>query len=161
MAKLWTTAATFALLLAPLSAHADWIVEGSVGSGFRFEPTPVERIPTNVMIAGGLSFPVVKLELGLVGNLTDVEDSKFDLDLRPMLVVKPPLLPIYGRAILGVSGLVEGPAALTYGGAVGVRLGALGVGGFFEAGALSRRIELEGKDQDIWVAEGRLGIYWD
>lgn len=161
MTKLTPALAALALLLSPLTARAGWMFEGSAGSGFRFEPTPVERIPTNLMLAGGYSFPVIKLELGLVGNLADVEHSKFDLDLRPMIVVKPPLFPVYARGILGVSGLVEGPSALTYGAALGVRLGALGLGVFAEAGVLSRRLEIENREKDTWMAEGRLGVYWD
>ncbi len=161
MAKLSSSLVAFALLLAPYTARAGWLVEASAGSGFRWEPGPVERIPTNLMLTGGYSLPVVKFELGLVGNLTDVENSKFDLDLRPMLVIKPPLFPMYARAILGVSGLVEGPAHVNYGGALGVRIGALGVGGFLEAGALSRRIEIDDQKKDSWIAEGRVGIYWD
>ena len=151
-----------ALAAAPAMARAGAVFEGSVGSGVRWQPSPVERIPTNVMLAGGYSFAgILKLELGVVGNLADVKHSKFDLDLRPMIVLKPPVLPFYARGILGVSGLVEGPAALNYGGAVGVRMGALGVGAFLEAGALSRRVKVNGENKDTWVAEGRLGVYWD
>ncbi len=161
MAKLFSALVATALLAAPLSARAGGLIEGSVGSGFRWDPTPVERIPTNLMLTAGYSFPIVKLELGVVGNLSDVKGSKFDLDLRPMLVVKPPLLPFYGRAIVGMSGLVEGPARFNYGGALGVRIGALGVGAFLEAGALSRRVKVADKERDTWMAEGRLGVYWD
>jgi hypothetical protein len=114
------------------------------------------------MLTGGYSFAgVLKLELGVVGNLGDVKDSKFDLDLRPMVVIAPPIIPFYLRGILGVAGLVSGPESLNYGGALGARLGALGVGAFLEAGALSRRIKIGGEHKDAWVAEGRLGIYFD
>ncbi len=161
MAKPLPAVVAAALLLAPLSAHAGLVFEGSAGSGFTLSPNAGDRIPTNLMLAGGYSFPVVRLELGVVGNLADVSNSKFDLDLRPMLMVKPPLFPLYGRVIAGVSGLVEGPSSFTYGGAVGVRLGAVGVGAFLEAGALTKRMKVNAKDKDVWFAEGRLGIYWD
>ena len=160
MAKLFPALVASALLLAPLSARAGLVFEGSAGSGFTLSPHAGDRIPTNLMLAGGYSFPVVRLELGVVGNLADVSHSKFDLDLRPMLMVKPPLFPLYARVIAGVSGLVEGPSAFTYGGALGVRLG-LGVGAFVEAGALAKRMKVNAKDKDVWFAEGRLGIYWD
>ncbi len=78
-----------------------------------------------------------------------------------MIVVKPPLFPVYARGILGVSGLVEGPSSLSYGAALGVRIGALGLGAFIEAGALAKRIKVNDKDKDAWFAEGRLGVYWD
>ena len=42
-----------------------------------------------------------------------------------------------------------------------VRLGALGVGAFLEAGAVAKRLRIEDKDKDVWYAEGRLGVYWD
>jgi len=161
MAKLFSTLVASVLILAPLSARAGLVFEGSAGSGLTLSPHSGDRIPTNVMLTGGYSFPIVKLELGVVGNLADVEHSKFDLDLRPMLVVKPPLLPVYARAIVGVSGLVEGPSSFNYGGALGLRIGALGVGAFVEAGALSKRIKVNDKNKDAWYAEGRLGIYWD
>ncbi len=162
MSRLCSLSLALVMLAGPAVARAGTIIEGSVGSGFRWDPSPVERIPTNVMLAAGYSFAsVLKLELGVVGNLADVKHSKFDLDLRPMIVLKPPVLPFYVRGILGVSGLVEGPAALNYGGALGVRLGLLGVGAFLEAGALSRRVKFNGENKDSWVAEGRLGVYWD
>jgi hypothetical protein len=155
-----SAALALALLALPAAARAGAILEGSVGSGVRLNPSPVERIPTNLMLAGGYSFGIVKLELGLLGDLADVKHSKFDLDLRPMVVLKPPLLPIYLRGILGVSGLVEGPAAVSYGAALGSRIG-LGIGAFLEAGALSRKAKIGGLDKDTWIAEGRLGFYWD
>jgi len=161
MAKLISALVALALSLAPLSARAGTIWEGSVGSGFRWQPSPVERIPTNVMLAVGYSMPVFKLELGAMGNLADVKHSKFDLELRPMLVVKPPVLPFYARAIVGVSGLVQKPVGFVYGAAVGVRMGVAGVGAFLEAGAVSKRLEIDDKDENVWIAEGRLGVYWD
>lgn len=162
MAKLWSGLVALALVLGPASARAGGVFEASVGSGVRWDPSPTERIPTNLMLTGGYSFAgMLKLELGVVGNLNDVKHSKFDLDLRPMVVVAPPVLPIYLRGILGVSGLVEGPQALNYGGALGVRIGALGLGAFLEAGALSRRIKIGSEKKDAWMAEGRLGVYFD
>jgi hypothetical protein len=162
MARLCSVTMALALLAGPAVARAGGIFEASAGSGFRWDPQPVERIPTNVMLAAGYSFAsVLKLELGVVGNLADVKQSKFDLDLRPMVVLKPPVLPFYARGILGVSGLLEGPQALNYGGALGVRIGLMGMGAFLEAGALSRRVKIAGENKDAWMAEGRLGFYWD
>ncbi len=161
MAKLFPAFVLAALLLAPLSAHADWMVEGSAGSGLTLSPHSGDRIPTNLMLAPGYKLSIARFQLGVVADLADVKHSKFDLDLRPMLMVKPPLLPFYGRAIVGVSGLVEGPSALHYGGAVGARIGALGKGAFIEAGALSKRIKVNDKNKDAWFAEGRIGFYWE
>jgi len=163
MAKLLSAAVALALFLTPFSAHAGGIFEGSLGSGLRWDPKPTERIPTNVMIAAGYSFPIVKLELGALANLADVEDSEFDVDLRPMIVVKPPLFPLYVRGILSYSNLIEGPKTFGYGAALGLRIGppAVGVGAFLEAGALTKKVKFGDVEEDVWFAEGRLGVYWD
>ena len=68
MAKLFSAAVALALCLSPLSARAGGLFEGSVGSGLRWDPKPTERIPTNVMLTAGYSFPVVKLELGALAR---------------------------------------------------------------------------------------------
>jgi len=148
-------------LLIPALARGGSVFELSAGSGLRWEPAPVERVPTNVMLAGGYSFGVLKLELGMVGDFSDVKNSKFDLDLRPMMVLQPPVLPFYLRGMAGVSRLVEGPAQFSYGAALGARMGLAGVGAFLEAGALSRRVRIDGREKDSFIAEGRLGVYWD
>lgn len=128
---------------------------------------PVERIPTNLMIAPGVSVAgMLKLELGVLGNLGDVKGSKFDVDLRPMVVIAPPLFPMYGRAIFAVTDLANGPRKIQYGGALGVSFGALGFGGFVEAGLLPRVVEVTDatgakSDKTYWLAEGRVGVYWD
>jgi len=163
MAKLLSAAVALALFLSPVSARAGGVLEGSLGSGFRWDPKPTERIPTNVMLAAGYSFPIVKLELGALANLADVENSEFDVDLRPMIVVKPPLFPLYVRGILSYSNLIEGPKTFGYGGAVGLRIGppVVGVGAFLEAGALTKKVKVGDLEEDVWFAEGRLGVYWD
>jgi hypothetical protein len=167
MKRLVLTAAALALLLGPAAAHAGWLVEASVGSGFRYDPSPTERTPTNIMIAPGFSFAgMLKLELGVVGNLGDVKGSKFDLDLRPMVVVAPPLFPLYLRGIFAVTNLTDGPQKVQYGGALGMSFGALGFGAFIEAGLVPRVVEVVDatgakSDKTFWLAEGRLGAYWD
>lgn len=162
MAKLFSAAVALALSLSPIAARAGGLFEGSVGSGLRWDPEPTERVPTTVMLAAGFSFPVVKLELGALANLADVEDAKFDIDLRPMIVVKPPLFPLYFRGILSYGNLIEGPKTFGYGAALGVRIGPpIGVGAFLEAGALTKKVKVGDVENDVWFAEGRLGVYWD
>jgi hypothetical protein len=167
LARLGLSALALGLALLATPAAAGGLVEVSAGSGFRFSPSPIERIPTNVMLTGGYAFTdMLKLELGVAGNLADVKGSKFDLDFRPMVVISPPLMPVYARGILGVGGILEKPRHLVYGGALGLSLGALGVGAFVEAGALSRRVDWPNSSgtgttkKDIWMAEGRIGIYF-
>jgi hypothetical protein len=160
-------AALATLAAAPTTARAGVVFELSGGAGARLRPEPIERTPTNIMFAGGFSFAgMLKLELGLVGNLTDVKDSKFDLGLRPMLVISPPLVPLYVRGIVAVNGLVDGPVKYQYGGALGLSFGLFGIGVFLEAGYVPGEIEVVQPDgttkkERAKLAEGRLGAYWD
>ena len=80
MAKLFSALVASALLLAPLSARAGLLFEGSVGSGLTLSPHSGDRIPTNLMLTGGYSFPVVKLELGVLakGRGGLIENSTFE-----------------------------------------------------------------------------------
>jgi hypothetical protein len=167
MKRLFLTAAALAVLAVPTASRAGLVVELSAGSGFRWDPKPTERTPTNVMIAPGVSFAgMLKLELGVVANLADVEGSDFDIDLRPMIVVAPPILPLYVRGIFAVTNLANGPQKIQYGGALGVAFGLFGVGAFLEAGIVPRVVEVPtatGGKRDVTyrLAEGRLGVYWD
>ncbi len=160
---------TLGLLASPAAARAGFLFEGSVGSGVRAGIGSAERIPTNVMATVGYGFAgMLKLELGALANLGDAKASfstggnKVDWDLRPMIVLSPPLLPFYIRGIAGVTSLKVKPAKFTYGGALGVGFGLFGVGAFAEAGAMQHRYEIAvpggtvGKD--AWQLEGRLGF---
>ena len=83
------------LVLVPIVAKAGPLVEFSLGQGYRLSPSPVDAQGVNFMVAPGYSLAagMLKLELGIVGNVSDVQHREFDLNLRPMLVVSPPLLP--------------------------------------------------------------------
>lgn len=161
-----------ALALVPAPASAGFGVEVSAGSGVQLSPS-VERTPVNVMVAPGYGLAgLLRLELGLVGNLGDVQNSKFDLELRPMVVISPPLFPLYLRAIFAVQNLVDGPTTLAYGGALGLSFGLAGVGLFVEAGVLPRNAKVAvatglpvfgatgvaTRDEFRWFLEGRAGL---
>jgi hypothetical protein len=143
------------LCLAPV-ARAGFIIEGSVGKGAKVSPSPVKATQTNIMIAPGITFlSLLRLEVGLLNELPDVKDSKYNLEIRPMLVVAPPILPLYGRVIFAVTNLLNGPTTVAYGAAGGLKIGVGPVGVFAEAGFLPRS-----RDSKInWVIEGRLGAY--
>jgi hypothetical protein len=149
--------AALALVLCSLAvapaARAGIVVEGSVGKGVKVSPSPVTAEQTNVMIAPGVSFPFVKLELGFAWDLPDLKDSKSNLELRPMVVIAPPIIPLYGRVIFAVTNLLEGKTTVAYGAAAGLSFGLGPIGVFAEAGFLPRS-----RDSKInWVIEGRLG----
>ena len=163
---------TLALVSSPLAARAGGLLfEASVGSGVRAGIGDTERIPTNVMATLGYGFTdMLKLEVGALANLGDVSASyaaggtKVDVDVRGMVVVSPPLFPLYVRGIAGVTSLKAKPAKFTWGGAVGVGFGLFGIGAFGEVGAMQHTYQIPvpvtGPDQEKkgWQIEGRLGI---
>ncbi len=139
------------------NAHAGWVIEGSVGKGGRVND-PRGWEPTNLMFAPGYQFlGIFRAQLGLVADLGDVKNSKFDLQLRPMLGIYPPILPLYGRAIFAFQHLIHGPRQVAVGGAVGIKLGLplIGLGVFGEVGMLPRFASTTQA-----VVEGRLGAFW-
>jgi hypothetical protein len=141
------------LLAVGPAARAGWIVEGSVGKGVSVSPKPVTATQTNIMIAPGYTvLDILRLEVGVLAALPDVKASKFDLEFRPMLVVAPPILPIYGRAIFAVANVLH-KTQIAYGAAAGLKLGVGPVGVFAEAGLLPRSVS----SKIYWVIEGRIG----
>jgi hypothetical protein len=172
MKKLTLGLLALTLVASPVAARAAGLLfEGSVGSGLRAGVGATERIPTNLMATLGYGFAdVLKLEVGALASLGDVKSSfsttgsKVDVDLRGMVVISPPLFPIYLRGIAGVASLKQKPATFTYGAALGVGFGLLGVGAFGEVGAMQHRYQIAlpagggtvGKDG--WQIEGRLGF---
>jgi hypothetical protein len=143
------------LLAAAPAAKAGIIVEGSVGKGAKLGPSPVKAEQTNIMIAPGVTFPFLRLELGFAWDTPDLKDSKSNLELRPMVVIAPPILPLYGRVVFAVTNLIEGKTTVAYGGALGLSFGLGPIGIFAEAGLLPR----SRASQINWVVEGRLGAY--
>jgi hypothetical protein len=140
------------------TAQAGWVIEGSVGKGGRVnEPKGWE--PTNVMVAPGYQFlGILRAQLGLAADLGDVKSSKFDLQLRPMLGVYPPIIPLYARAIFAIQSLLHSPRHVAVGGAVGIKLGLplIGLGVFAEVGLLPRFVNSTTQT----IVEGRLGAFW-
>lgn len=172
MRKLTFGLLSLALLALPGAAHAGGLLaEFSLGSGFRADISSPERIPTNVGVAVGYGLTdMLKLEVGAFANLGDVQNSidnanasDFDMDVRGMLVLAPPLFPLYLRGIVGASNVINGPTKVTYGGALGVGFGLFGIGAFVEAGAMQRTylVAVPGAgtiSQDGWQVEGKLGV---
>jgi hypothetical protein len=139
-------------------AHAGWVIEGSVGKGGRVND-PRGWEPTNVMVAPGYQLlGMLRLQLGLVGDLGDVKNSKFDLQLRPMVGIYPPIIPLYARAIFAVENMIHTPRHVAVGGAVGIKIGLpfIGLGIFVEGAVLPRFVNSTTQT----VVEGRAGAYW-
>jgi hypothetical protein len=155
LAKLLLVAALFVL---PATAQAGFIVEGSVGSGYQ-ATVPTGRIPSNIMVAPGYGLgTLLRLELGLVGTLGDAQNQSFDLQLRPMIVLSPPIFPLYARAVFAVTNLLD-DAQLAYGGAIGADFEVMDtVGAFAEVGVLPTKPK--GADKLLWIVEARAGVYF-
>jgi hypothetical protein len=144
------------LALAPAAAHAGFLVEGSVGKGVSVSPSPVKATQTNLMLAPGFGLlsDMLRVELGVVGDLPDLKASQFNLQFRPMIVVAPPIFPLYGRAIFAVTNVLHGKTTIAYGAAGGLKFGLGPVGVFLEAGFLPRSVD----SRINWVIEGRGGV---
>jgi hypothetical protein len=166
MRKLVLAAVLSSTLLLPAVSQAGWVVEGSLGKGGQVSsPRAWERI--NFMVAPGVSIlSILRLQLGIVGDFADTSGSKTDLELRPMVTIVPPILPIYGRAIFAIANLAGSGGAkreFAYGAAGGVRFGLGPVGIFGEVGVLPRSRDLPSgtgtSSKFVWIIEGRVGAY--
>ncbi len=157
MRKLATTAVVFIALLLPGVAKAGFILESSIGKGLQVSPSVQKDLqPVNLLVAPGYGLgKMIRAELGVVLDLPK-ESKDLNLRLRPMLVVDPPILPIYGRVILGVANLLDKSRAFEFGGAIGAG-GSLGpVGLFGEVGVIPQAAS----DGFVWLLEGRVGGYY-
>ena len=162
---------TLVLLASPIAARAGLLFEASVGSGVRTGVGDTERIPTNLMATLGFGFTdMLKLEVGAVANLADASaaystsSSSLDIDVRGMVVVSPPLFPLYFRGIAGATSLKAKPAKFTWGGAIGMGFSLFGLGAFGEVGAMQHYYQVADPvttvvtEQKGVQVEGRLGI---
>jgi len=175
MRKLLVAAMFCAVFAIPAAARAGFLLEASYGKGYQASPSPRFWEQSNLELAPGYSpsLPVLsmlKLQLGVVMDVADGSAAnKTNLELRPMISLVPPILPLYGRVIFVVNNLMEGKTEIAYGAAVGARIGtpSLGMlpamGVFAEVGALPRKRDLPAgttvESKLAWVVEGRIGAY--
>jgi len=108
----------------------------------------------------------VRLQLGIVTDFADKSGSKTNLELRPMISIVPPILPIYGRAIFAVTNLAGRSGVkreIAYGAAGGLRFGLGPIGVFGEVGLLPRSRDFASgsgtSSKFVWIIEGRAGAY--
>jgi hypothetical protein len=162
MRKLLIVAGLTALMLIPAAAQAGWLVEGSLGKGY-FVSKPRGWDQINFMVAPGWSPPVlslIRLQLGVAVDFADKSNSKTMYELRPMVSICPPILPIFGRAIVAIRNLGgDGDTVYAYGAAGGVRFGLGPIGVFGEVAALGQKIPAGTEKKFMWEVEGRAGAY--
>ena len=168
MRKLVIAAVLTWTVLLPAISQAGWVVEGSLGKGGQVSsPRAWEQL--NLMIAPGYMLPImslVRLQLGIVTDFADKSGSKTNLELRPMISIVPPILPIYGRAIFAVTNLAGRSGVkreIAYGAAGGLRFGLGPIGVFGEVGLLPRSRDFASgsgtSSKFVWIIEGRAGAY--
>jgi hypothetical protein len=153
-------------LMSPLAARAGWLVEGSAGIGAQVSPSPVHREQWNLMVTPGYLLPIplidIGLQLGAVFAGPDSDNRKTNIELRPMLMLKAPVLPIYGRVIMAVNNLMGRDGLkreYAFGAAGGLRFGLGPIGVFAEAGVLPRSRDFGAESKFAWILEGRGGAY--
>ncbi len=156
MRKLMMSLLAVALLAMPMAAQAGFVVEGSLGYGAQMRPS-FEVEGQSLMLAPGYALlgEVLRLELGLVLNRSQLDNGDFHMQLRPMLVIDPPILPFYVRGIVGFDDPF-GDRQLAYGAALGVGGSVLGLGLFAEAAYLPR---FDGGTR-VDLAEARVGGFF-
>jgi hypothetical protein len=159
MRKLLFALALTLVVAAPLAARADIIVEGSVATGRVFSPEIAKgRTPTSLMIAPGLSFPFVRLQVGIDGILGDTDGSDATVSYRPMLTISPPIIPIYGRLIAAFTHPFDSDQRTTqYGGALGLSFGLPLVLVHVHVFGELALLPLSRMDSIYWIGEGRVG----
>ena len=143
------------LLILTSPAHAGTFFEASLGYGVEAAPNPGESQDPNLMVAAGWGIgELIIAELGLVGAYPGGEDlpHQGELQIRPMLVISPPLLPLYLRGTLAFKDPFSESRKLAYGASLGLRFSLMGLGAFAELGALPVNT-----DPVRWIAEGRVG----
>ena len=153
---LWGLAA---LTAAPAqAAPITYTVSGSVGYGYEFHPLHGTQA-TNLMVTCGLGFvrDYVRLELGVLGAygaLRTHGPTNTKLELRPMLRLTPPLLPVYARlTFVGLSPF-DATRNIAYGGAIGLNIPVWRLSAFAEVGVLPRHLQ----QRMHWVGEARAGV---
>jgi len=150
MRKLALLVFAAALFAAPRPASAGFFLEGSLGVPWRTSPN-FYREPTNIMVTPGFEIVWVSAELGVVANFGQFDQSS-TWSLRPMVGLRPPALPVYGKLVFDVHDL-SGGTVTSVGGALGGGFNLLGLGVFIEGDYIPRKVG----GQNLSIFEIRLG----
>jgi hypothetical protein len=146
-----------ALNLVPGTAKAEFTLAGSLGFGFQVNPSA--RVGgVNFMLTPGYQFlDVLRIELGILGAIENAIEQGTDvgLEFRPMLVLAPPTVPLYGRLIFAsVDPFSDARRTWAYGLGVGLAFEVGAVQIFGEVAALPRYFNSAMR----WLLEARGGL---
>jgi hypothetical protein len=176
MRKFFMAAILTTIVFVPAAARAGFVLEASYGKGYQVSPSR-DWGQSNIELSPGYapSLPVLsmlRLQLGIVMDVADGSGANTtNLQLRPMVSLVPPILPIYGRVVFVVENLLKGKTEYAYGGVLGAKIGIPSitilpaVGVFAELGVLPRSRQFANstntgtESKFAWVLEGRVGAY--
>ena len=115
---------TFGASLPARADAGDLTLTMTAGTGWQAS-SPGGRIQTNLMLSPGIEMlgRLLRLDVGVIADLPDIEASRFDLQVRPSLVLELPVVPIYGRLSAGIANILHGPVSVAFGPSVGLRIG--------------------------------------
>ncbi|HEU4382909.1 MAG TPA: hypothetical protein VFR85_05325 [Anaeromyxobacteraceae bacterium] len=151
MRKLALLVLAAAFAVAPRAASAGFFIEGSLGWPWHTNPSTY-REPTNIMVTPGFEIVWVSAELGILGAFAQF-DQPGAWSLRPMVGLRPPAFPLYGKLIFDIHDL-SGGTVTSVGGALGAGINLAGLGIFLEGDYIPR--QSNGENLAIW--EIRLGV---
>ena len=151
MRKLGLLVFAAALVAAPRPASAGFFIEGSLGVPWHTKPS-IYREPTNILVTPGYEIVWVSAELGVLANFSQFSQTSA-WGLRPMVGLRPPAFPLYGKLIFDIYDLSKGTVT-SVGGALGGGINLAGLGIFVEGDYIPRKEN--GQNLAIW--EFRLGV---
>ena len=151
--------AVLALFAAPAPSFAAITIAASTGVGMSVSPDARFQ-GTTLMVAPGWSFlDLVRLELGIAGGFESGYRGRKQgarYELRPMVVITPPIIPLYLRLISGTNQLFSRDRSWLVGAGLGIQISLLKIFGLFAEANFVPRFENEGRSARL--LEGRLGV---
>ncbi|HYG66969.1 MAG TPA: hypothetical protein VD838_04895 [Anaeromyxobacteraceae bacterium] len=138
-------------------------VEVSVGTSGSYAADELERDPTSIMVAPGVGLlPMLSFHVGLLTRPNADRGDDVDIDVRPMLTIKPPLFPLYARGIVAIPTVIDGTKRIDAGGALGLKFGLFGVSIFSEVAYLANVKEYGTTAvHPDWIVDGRIGLAFE
>ena len=140
---------------AEAGSGAAFSLSASYGKGVAVSPY-FGATRSNVQIAPGVMFldNILRVELGVLLLIPDVQTLPVDVEIRPSLIVDPPFFPLYLRLVaIGAADMLN-DVAPTWGGYIGTSFDVAQLFIFGECGALPVGLV------DEFKLEGRVGIGW-